>query len=196
MKDNTLLVIGALGIGAFVLYNWFKTNPLVQGATGVIDTITKTIKKTNTPVVNTPPGTAAAPTPFNFSVPWTGIPGFFDFIKQPLGVSGTVGTTGAAKTVAASTPSTAAMLFPPLGVIEAVRKIPALLGETSKYLNPPEIKPAVVSARTGNKVTSTNINWTTQKQVAPNVRTALGILQTNALNSKSKAIMNKLNAMR
>jgi hypothetical protein len=145
-KNDTLkwvVILAGLGIGGYFLYNWLKTNPLgdlFKGATNTVQTIEKLVSVpgdiynyTVTPGIPATPTSPGGTAPINYIIPPTGIPGFIDFAKTPLGGQGT------------ATPSYGAFLFPPLGLIDAYN---ALTGKTT--FAPPK---TTVSAKTGLSVT-------------------------------------------
>jgi hypothetical protein len=119
MKIEDLIIPGALVIGGYILFTKFKDifKPLEDIVKPVTD-ILPPISNLDKPIVPSPKGFPKAPTPINYGVPVTGVPGFVDFAKTPIGGKGT------------PTPSYGAFLFPPLGIVDAITKVPKLIDET------------------------------------------------------------------
>ena len=112
MRIEDLILPGAIIIGGYILFTKFKD--IVKPVTDILPPISDF----NKPIVPSPPGYAPAPTPINYGVPVTGVPGFIDFAKNPIGGKGT------------PTPSYGAFLFPPLGIFDAITSLPKLIDAT------------------------------------------------------------------
>lgn len=88
-KDTTktLIIIGVLAIGGYLLYRWVTGlgKPITDAIGGAVDTFVSPI----TPPVELPPtvltpggSTITPPSPLNYAFPPSGLPGFWDFTQQ------------------------------------------------------------------------------------------------------------------
>ena len=119
MKTDTIVLVAALGIGGYFIYNYLSNNSLAKAA----GTVGNTLNYINTPIVAGQTSGVGAITPAQLLIPITTLPNIATTLIQPIG-----GT----KPIAKETPSYGSFLFPPLGIFEAVTKIPNLIGETKK----------------------------------------------------------------
>jgi hypothetical protein len=142
MKLEDLILPGAIILGGYILLTKFKDifKPLEDIIKPVTDIIPP-IRNLDKPIIPSPPGFPKAPTPINYGLPATGVPGFVEFAKTPVGGKGS------------PTPSYGAFLFPPLGIVDAVASFPKLIEATF----PKASKPKVVSPSLSLPVTPVQI---------------------------------------
>jgi hypothetical protein len=105
-----IAMIGALLVGGYFVLKYVM--PLLKGlgdvGEAVVGAPAAVITAVTTPIVPSPPGYPAAPSPINYGIPITGVPGFVEFAQTPI----TGPETGG--------PSYGAFLFPPLGILDIV----------------------------------------------------------------------------
>lgn len=165
MKDSTLVGIAALGIFGYLLYNYLSKNTAigqaVSATTGAINTLTSPIVKGQTSGVG-------AITPLQLAVPLTAVPNVLDTLAN-----GTVGnqpwSNNTQLTPAQTAPSPLTALFPPLGIVEGITKLPTLITATKDALFGTGKQKTVSTSywATGDPAAKVNV-------VAPASKTAIG----------------------
>lgn len=123
-----IAMIGALLVGGYFVLKYVM--PLLKGlgdVGGAVQTVTaipgQVITAVTTPIVPATDLYPRGPTPIEIGIPPLGIPAAVRAAQTPVGGRGT------------PTPSTAALLFPPLGIIEAATQIPRLISATINPLS-------------------------------------------------------------